>query len=115
MINEKQINKILEDHEKRISTLEGKTKVQKKINTSAWYRPNSTIERIIILIQEEFFKKTRKIGDIVCELKTKDYHLESPDLTLPLRRIVRKGLLKKTKNFSDGSKSKVWLYIENKE
>lgn len=113
MTNEKQIKKILDDHEKRISKLEGKRICEKKTNSVLWYRSGSTIEKIIVLIGEGFFKKTRKIGDIVSELKTKDFHLEASDLTLPLRRIVRKGLLKRTKDLSDGSKAKKWHYIKS--
>ena len=107
------IKNLLENHEKRITLLEGK-KIQKiEERKKSWYKPSSTIEKIICLINEGFFNKPKSIGDIVTELKNRDYHLKASDLTLPLRKIVRKGLLKRTKELSDGSKAKKWHYIKS--
>jgi len=112
MIDSEQIMKMLNDHEQRIAKLEGRKIEPKKEVRKEWYRSGSTIEKIIFLINGGFFNKTHSISEIIQELKSKDYHLKATDLTLPLRKIVRKGLLKKTDIFHDGSKSKKWLYIK---
>lgn len=105
-----EIRKILENHEKRISTLEGRKTVKTDKGVKTWYKKGSTIEKIVLLINEGFFNESRSISNIISKLKTKDYHLRAPDLTLPLRKIVRKGLLTRTKKNDDGSLSKNWRY-----
>ncbi len=105
-----EIKKILENHEKRISILEGRKTAKTDNGVKTWYKKGSTIERIVLFINEGFFSESRSMSNIISELKTKDYHLKSSDLTLPLRKIVRKGLLKRTKKTDDGSPSKNWLY-----
>jgi len=113
MSNEKELSKIirkLQDIEKRILVLEGKKNVNTRVMTKAWYKPKSTIEKIISLIDNGFFNTNRAISEIITELKMKDYHLQASDLTLPLRKIVRKDILKRTKRNADGSPSKNWLY-----
>ena len=84
-----------------------------KQEESTKFRPGTTADKIINLFDEGFFKKNRTISDIVNELKFRDYHYKTTDLTLPLRRIVRKQILKKTKELADGTKSKQWTYIKN--
>lgn len=106
------INKIIEDHEKRISALEGKKDIKVKPASGAWYKAGSTVDKIVRLVKEGFFKNPKTLSEIISELKTRDHHLEPSDLTLPMRRIVHKGLLKKTKTISSGVKSKKWMYIE---
>ena len=106
------IFKILENHEQRISALEGKKETNLKSKAKMWYKPGSTIKKIVLLIENGFFNAPHSIGEIISELKTKDYHLKAPDLTLPLRKIVRKGLLARTKKRADGSTSKSWLYVK---
>ena len=101
---------MLQDHEKRIRVLEYKKYTKLIGKSKTWYRSGSTIEKLVILIEEGFFDKPREMGDIISEFKTKDYHLKAPDLTLPLRKIVNKELIRKTKNKADGSVSKKWLY-----
>ena len=108
---ETEIKKILEEDEKRIAILEGK-KILVTPNSRIWYRPGSTVEKIILLINNGFFNNPCTISQIILELKTKDFHLKSSDLTLPLRRIVHKGLLKRTKGKVNGSLSKNWLYVK---
>ena len=105
------ILKVLQDHEKRIAILEGKKTATKGSKTKPWYKPGSTIEKVVSLLQDGFFNKPRSINNIISELQTKDYHLKASDLTLPLRKIVRKGLLKRTRINADGSPSKQWLYV----
>ncbi len=106
-----EILKTIKDHERRIRMLEGK-KEKKQTPNKAWYRSGSTTEKIVILTKEGFFKKPRSINEMISKLKTKDYHLKASDLTLPLRNVVRKNLLERTKNRVDGSSSKAWLYVE---
>ena len=84
---------MLQDHEKRIRVLEYKKYTKLIGKSKTWYRSGSTIEKLVILIEEGFFDKPREMGDIISEFKTKDYHLKAPDLTLPLRKIVHKELL----------------------
>lgn len=108
-----EIKKLLRDHEKRISALENKGIPKITSKTKKWYKPGSTIEKIVILIEEGFFSKPKSLKDIISKLKTKDYHLEASDLTLPLRKIVRKGLFEKTKDMPDGTVSNKWLYVKS--
>jgi len=104
------ILKTLQKFEERISSLEGKKVNIPKEKTKSWYKTGITIEKVISLLGEKYFDKTKSIGEIAAELKTKDFHLSASDLTLPLRKIVRKGILKKTKTRTDGSVSNKWLY-----
>lgn len=104
--------KILENHEQRICALEGKREIKLKNKAKTWYKSGSTIEKIVLLIDDGFFNIPHTITEIILELKTKDYHLKASDLTLPLRRIVRKELLKRTKKGTDGSISNTWLYVK---
>ena len=106
----KQINKILRDHESRLAILENKKKVVDK--KGAWYRPGSTIDKLVKLISEGFFNKPKSLKEIISKLQERDFHLNPSDLTLPLRKVVRKGLLRKTKEFYGGAVSKKWLYVK---
>ncbi|MDE2590909.1 MAG: hypothetical protein KGL95_14735 [Patescibacteria group bacterium] len=76
-----------------------------------WYRTGSTTEKLSNLIEDGFFDENRTIKDIITKLKSQDYHFEPKDLTLPLRTIVRKGHLKRTKELQNGIKSKKWTYL----
>jgi hypothetical protein len=109
--NQNELLRVLADHEKRICVLE-KKQPTKTNREKSWFRYGSTIEKIVNLIGEGFFNTPHSISDIIAKLKTKDFHLEAPDLTLPLRKVVRKGLLERTKKKSDGSFSKTWLYVK---
>ena len=110
--NLNEILKVLSNHEKRIRALEGTKQPIKISRAKTWYRPGSTAEKIVNLINEGFFKVPRSISEIIAKLKTRDFHLKAPDLTLPLRNVVRKGLLERTKKKADGSISKTWLYAK---
>lgn len=78
-------------------------------------KKNTTQDKIFELISEGFFDTNRTISDIVAKLKTHDYHLKASDLTLPLRKIVRNNILKKTKNLLDGMTSNHWTYVRKNE
>jgi len=112
MKNLRRIIKTLQDHEKRILALEKKGAPKIILKTKNWYSSGSTIEKIAILIKENFFNQPRNLTEIISEFKTKDYHLKASDLTLPLRKVVRKGLLIKTKKMLDGALSQKWLYVK---
>ena len=86
--------------------------ISKPIQKKNLIREGSTSDKISELIFEGFFDTNRTIMDIVVELKTHDYHFKSTDLTLPLRTLVRKKLLKKTKDLSDKTVSKHWTYVK---
>jgi len=110
MKNLKTINKILQDHERRLAMLENKKKIVDK--KGSWYKSGSTVDKIIKLISEGFFNKPKSLKEIISKLEEKDFHFEASDLTLPLRKVVRKGLLKKTKQLPGGTVSKRWLYLK---
>ena len=112
MRNLGKIIKILQDHEKRISALEKNGTSKTMLKTKNGYKPGSTIEKIIILIEEGVFNKPKNLNEIISKFETKDYHLKASDITLPLRKVVRKGLLRKTKEMPDGNISKRWLYVK---
>lgn len=76
------------------------------------YKKGSVSDRIMKLINGGFFANNKTINDIIKELKSSDYHYKPADLTNPLRRIVRKGLLKKTKTLLNGTESKKWTFIK---
>jgi len=112
-MNEEEIKKRFEKIERRLDKIEGKKiPSNKEKEKKTWYKKNSTVHKILILVDEGFFDNFKTISEMITELKSKDYHLRASDLTLPLRRIVRKSILKKTKTKLDSSKSKNWLYIK---
>lgn len=112
-MDEQEIKRILEDHENRLTRLEGnkavKPKSLKEEKITTWYRKGSTTEKILSL--GGFFNQPRTVKEILDKLKEKDYHFKASDITLPLRNIVRNGALKKTKTLSDGKKLKKWTYV----
>ena len=77
-----------------------------------WYKRGTTIDKIMSLISDGFFNENKAVKDIIIKLESKDFHFKPKDLTLPLRKIVRHGLLEKTKNLHGDVKSKKWTYIK---
>lgn len=114
-MDEQEIKNILEDHENRLTILEGnkaiKSKLLKEEKITEWYRKGSTTEKIISL--GNFFNQPKTVKDILDKLKEKDYHFKASDITLPLRNCVRKGALKKTRTLNDGTKIKKWAYLSS--
>lgn len=106
-----EIRATLREHEKRITALESRKASKRKRETKSWYRPGSTVHKVVNFVEVGFFDHPRSLKEIVSELKTRDYHFNSSDLTLPLRRIVHKQILKRTKINADGSPSKHWLFV----
>jgi len=113
-MNDKEIILRFKAIEKRLDIIEGKTTKSSnpKKESNGWYKKGSTIHKILVLIEEEFLNNPKTFSEIIKELKSKDYHLKASDLTLPLRKIVRKGILKKTKTRKDGPESKNWMYVK---
>lgn len=107
----REIRSLLRDHEKRIVALEGKPRVQRR-SKIPWYKPGSTVDKVVPLVEEGYFDLPRSMNEMISELKTRDYHLKPSDLTLPLRKIVRNGILKRTKINADDSPSRVWLFVK---
>ncbi|MBI2657144.1 hypothetical protein HYX08_00445 [Candidatus Woesearchaeota archaeon] len=85
-----------------------------RINTNENHsrKKQGTVEKILSLGTYEFFKEPKTIKEIIEKLAEKDFHFRASDLTLPLRKIVRSGKLKKTKDFANGQKSKIWMYVK---
>ena len=110
-----EFNKIWEKIKELERKLDEKKELIKKNSkdNEKWYKEGSTISKIVTLIDEGFFKIPKNIINIIEELKSRDYHLKPSDLTLPLRKIVRKNLLNRTKTLQGGSKSKIWHYVNN--
>ncbi|MGI0056774.1 MAG: hypothetical protein ACREAK_05305 [Nitrosarchaeum sp.] len=96
-----------------VKTGSKKTSKKLKISGEQWYQPGSTVAKIIDLINEGFFDVNQTIGDVVEKLKSMDFHYKSSDLTLPLRKIVCKALLTRTKELPDGRKSRKWTDVKN--
>ena len=87
--------------------------IENNVAIKAWFKKNSTVSKILELVNEGFFDNKRAIGDIIVQLQNKDYHYSSSDLTLPLRKIVRHGTLTKIKNKDEVKKGKgTWMYIK---
>jgi len=105
-----EVLRTLKDHETRLSKLEGTKPTITKEENKTQYNINSTRGKIMFLIEEGFFNSGRSIKDIIFELKTKDYHMKSPDLTLPLRKMIHEGILTRKKTTSENLQSKNWLY-----
>ena len=107
------IIKMVQDHERRISALENKRAgalsrghASSAIENKSWYKKDSTIAKLIGLLNEGFFDTHRTLADQVKQFETKDYHFKAADLTLPVRRLVRRNMLKREKI---GGK---WAYIK---
>jgi len=112
---DEEVKRRFEVIEKRLDAFEGKTThvhKEQKENNLLEHKEGSTAHKILILKNENFFDKPKSISEIVGELKSKDYHLKASDLTLPLRKIVRKNILIRTKRNPIGSEYKNWMYLQ---
>jgi len=104
-----------EDNEKRITGLEAKlygtTKAPKsphstEADSKMWYKPNGTPAKLVGLVNEKFFDTPKTLNEAVVQFEAKDYHFKLSDLTLPVRQLVRHGLLRREK------KGKHWAYVK---
>ncbi len=112
-MNDEDLIKKVQDHERRISALENnrveaapKGRAPSATENKSWYKKDSTTAKLIGLLNEGFFDTHRTLGDQVKQFATKDYHFKAADLTLPIRQLVRRNMLKREKI---GGK---WAYIK---
>lgn len=100
----RKIKEILDNHERRISRLEGilKEKTARKIVS----KKKSILDLLIELKNEGFFKQPKYLKDIVDKLASRGYHYQSSSLTNPLQRAVRNRILGRIK------KKGKWAYVE---
>ena len=89
-----------------------KSNQKQKSSKSLQRTSDSVRSRIEDLINQNFFANNQTIQDIIRKLQSKGYNFKSSQLTNPLQTIVRRGLLEKTKELSNGQKSKLWTYIK---
>ena len=111
---EDEIRKRFEENEKRIDALEAKlngtelksANAKVKVENKVWYKPNSTVGRLMGLFSEGFFDTSKTLTEVSTQFKARDYHYELSDLTLPVRQLVRHGLLRREKIDSK------WAYVK---
>jgi len=102
----KEIQKILEDHEKRILTLE---EILKKKPRKILRERKSTLDFIIELKSEGFFREGKTISQIRDALHTRARIVKLTDLPAYLLRLVRNGALKRKQELV--GKKKTWVYF----
>jgi hypothetical protein len=71
----------------------------------------STADRILELKKRHFFDNPKTVKEVMEELKRMDFHYKPADLTDPLRRLVRKEELERTKELTGGTKSKKLMWV----
>jgi hypothetical protein len=100
--NEKEIRQVLQlsASKERDKHIERLTKQNK-----------TTADRLLDLKKRNFLNEPKTGAQIIEEFKSIDLHFKLPDLTLPLRNLVRSGELKRTKNLPGGGKSKKWMWL----
>lgn len=112
---DEEIRQRFEKNEKRIAGLEAKlygtTKDVKNVPSTrvggkTWYKADGTPAKLVGLVEEKFFDSPKTLNEVVVQFEAKDYHFKLSDLTLPVRQLVRHGLLRREK------KGKQWAYIK---
>ena len=101
--NEKEIRQVLKlsgNNKDRDRDIEKQTKHKK-----------TTADLLLDLKKRDFFNEPRAGVQIIEELKSMDLHFKLADLTFPLRKLVRRGELKRTKDLPGGGKSKLWMWF----
>ncbi len=110
-----EIRQRFEDNEKRIAGLEAKlygamqepkSTPSTKKESKVWYKPDGTAAKLVGLVNETFFDVPKTLNEVVVQFEAKDYHFKLSDLTLPVRQLVRHGLLRREK------KGKKWTYVK---
>jgi len=105
MTNEEivEIKKQLEEHEKRIESLENLFKSKgKRIIT----RRKSITDHLNHLKSEDFFDQPKTTQEIIDRLAYEGYHYRQQSMTEPLQRAVRQEILGRVK------KNKIWAYCK---
>ena len=101
--NEKEIRQVLKlsgNNKDRDRDIEKQTKHKK-----------TTADLLLDLKKRDFFNEPRAGVQIIEELKSMDLHFKIGDLTFPLRKLIRRGELKRTKDLPGGGKSKLWMWF----
>jgi hypothetical protein len=70
--------------------------------------PSSWVDRLHV---DGFFVEPRTISDVVERLLALGRSVKSKDVTFPLVRLVKLGRLMRNRKVTDGSKRRVWVYI----
>jgi hypothetical protein len=83
----------------------GKKKPDKRRPKATTPRRKGPQQFIADLVQEDFFKAKRTIGDIQKKLEEKGHIYAQESLSTPLLRLIRKHTLRRLKE------KKVWVYI----
>ncbi len=104
----KEIKKIIEDHERRIKILEGKLPKQKKQEPNKDYKGLSG--GIRFLIDNNFLNELKTASEIMAELKREGYHHSLPSLSkmLSVNYTKNKKILNRIKEMG------VWKYVLRK-
>lgn len=79
------IKKLLEDHENRITTLEGTNKRKKMKRTGS---KEGAYGYLLELRDDGFFDKPKTLKEIVTELARLGHYYKSTSLTNPLQRLI---------------------------
>lgn len=98
----REIQKILENHERRISQLE---KLINKGSKRGVRQKRSIMDLIIELKEEGFYKQCKFLREIADELCSRGYNYKLSSLTAPLQRALRNGIIRRIKK--DGK----WAYV----
>jgi hypothetical protein len=110
---DEETKKLIENHEERIKTLEellsSKTRIkgnratehergqirEARADSKLWYKPDSTVAKLIGLVSDGFFDEPKTLSEVTVQFAAKDYHYKLSDLTLPVRQLVRRGVLRR--------------------
>jgi len=105
---DEEIKRILDDHEKRIRALEGKSSKEKKQASNKDY--NGLAGGIRFLIDNKFFNEPKTANEIMAELKREGYHhsLSSISKMLSVNFTKNKKILNRIKD-KEG-----WRYVLRK-
>ena len=103
MTSVEEINKRLEDHERRIKNLE---QLVKGKNKRIFTKRKSIFDHLTHLKSEGFFDQPKNLKEIVEKLAQESYHYPQQSLTEHLQRAVRQGVLGRVK------KDKKWTYCK---
>lgn len=101
MVEINEIKKILKDHEKRISILEGKTTAGKQKSQKL----DSIGGLIVELKKDDFFKNPKTFNEIQKELQRRGHYYNRTSLSKPLLSLVKK------KTIGRIGKKKNWKYV----
>ena len=100
----KKIQKILKNYENRIKKLEGK-EVNSEQKHSRKKKPESIMDFLMELKQNNFFNKPKFLKEIMAELAKMGHHYQITSLTEPIQRAVRQRKLGRI------GKTGKWQYV----